>query len=127
MNPSIKSQIEECEKRLRQAMLQSDLAALDALLAPDLIFTNHLGQVMTKADDLAAHQSGIVQINKIILSDQKLIENGNTTIVSAQAHIVGKFNGEGSDSTFRFTRVWRKTPDNTWQVIAGHSSSVIHA
>jgi hypothetical protein len=48
------AQIVEVENQLRTAMLGSDVTALDDLLAPDLIFTNHLGQLLGKDDDLAA-------------------------------------------------------------------------
>ncbi|MEJ6004903.1 hypothetical protein WG899_05050 [Paucibacter sp. AS339] len=34
------------EERLRLAMLASDSVALDELIAPELLFTNHLGQVL---------------------------------------------------------------------------------
>ncbi len=55
MSDTIETQILEAEEQLRQAMLASDVNALDDLLSPELIFTNHLGQVMGKQDDLAAH------------------------------------------------------------------------
>ena len=41
MTDTIKQEILEAEERLRQAMLDSDVTALDELLAPELIFTNH--------------------------------------------------------------------------------------
>jgi hypothetical protein len=44
MPSSLEEQIVQVEDRLRTAMLRSDVAALDELLAPDLIFTNHLGR-----------------------------------------------------------------------------------
>ena len=34
------AQIVELEERLRQAMLGSDVVELDALIAPELLFTN---------------------------------------------------------------------------------------
>ncbi|GAB4578815.1 MAG: hypothetical protein Fur0022_15520 [Anaerolineales bacterium] len=36
--PDIESQIRECETRLYAAMLASDIAELDALIADDLLF-----------------------------------------------------------------------------------------
>ena len=117
-------QIEAYEERLRQAMLKSDLSALDELLAPDLIFTNHLGHLMTKNDDLEAHKSGALKIDEIKLSDQVVKVSGNVAVVSVQAYIAGKFGGEASESSIRFTRVWSKVSSERWQVIAGHSSLV---
>ncbi|NOX92887.1 MAG: nuclear transport factor 2 family protein [Gammaproteobacteria bacterium] len=125
MNQSIELQIEECENRLKQAMLHSDVSVLDELLASDLIFTNHLGQLMTRQDDLAAHESGTVKITEITLSDQKVKIYGGVVIVSVQAHISGSFAEEKSESDFRFTRVWSKASSEAWQIVAGHSSIVV--
>jgi hypothetical protein len=38
MNPDIETQIRNCETRLYAAMLTSDVAELDALIADDLLF-----------------------------------------------------------------------------------------
>lgn len=122
---STESQIEAHEKRLKQAMLQSDISVLDELLSPDLIFTNHLGGLMSKQDDLEAHQSGMLEINEISLSDQKITIHDNVAVVSVQAHIIGSYANVTSDSHFRFTRVWSRIKNETWQVIAGHSSIVV--
>lgn len=62
MSGLIKTQILQAEERLRLAMLNSDVNTLNELLAPELIFTNHLGQVLGKQDDLNAHQSGTLKI-----------------------------------------------------------------
>ena len=43
MNRAVESEVLEAEDLLRGAMLRSDVEALDALLAPELLFTNHLG------------------------------------------------------------------------------------
>lgn len=125
MNQPIEMQIKKCEEQLRQAMLHSDIPALDKLLADDLTFTNHLGQLMTKQNDLDAHKSKILDINKISFSDQKIKIYECIAIVTVQAHITGSFDGEESENNFRFTRVWSKTSNKEWQIIIGHSSIVI--
>jgi hypothetical protein len=66
MNGTVEAQILDAEDRLRTAMLNSDLAALDELLAPELIFTNHLGHLLGKEDDLAAYRSGILKGHGVI-------------------------------------------------------------
>lgn len=124
MNLSIEIQINDYEQRLKQAMLQSDVLALDELLASDLIFTNHLGQLTSKQDDLDAHQSGGVQINEITFSDQTIKIVGSVVAVSVKTHISGSFGGMLSENDFRFTRIWSKTSSNNWQVIIAHSTIV---
>src|SRR4029078_9352408 len=44
--------------RLREAQLSPDVAALDVLLAEDLLFAGPDGRLATKSDDLKAHASG---------------------------------------------------------------------
>jgi len=46
-----KHQITAAEERLRLAMLASNAGALDELISSDLIFTNHMGQILGKQDD----------------------------------------------------------------------------
>ncbi|WP_200887995.1 nuclear transport factor 2 family protein [Shewanella sp. ECSMB14102] len=59
------SEIQQLESQLHSAMLNSDINLLDRLLSPQLIFTNHLGQVLGKAEDLHAHSSGLLNITRI--------------------------------------------------------------
>ncbi|VAW79557.1 hypothetical protein MNBD_GAMMA15-1276 [hydrothermal vent metagenome] len=125
MNLSVKDLIQKCEESLKDAMLQSSVSELDKLLADDLIFTNHLGHTMTKQDDLEAHKSKVLKINKITLSDMKIKTYTSIAIVTVKAHIIGSFNGENSENDFRFTRVWNKTSKETWQITVGHSSVVV--
>jgi ketosteroid isomerase-like protein len=112
------------EERLRLAMLGSDVSALDELLAPELVFTNHLGQVLGKQDDLAAHQSGVVKIDGLTPSEQIIQVRGNVAIVSVRVHLSGSYAGTPSEADFRFTRLWALSPAGTWHIIAGHASVV---
>jgi hypothetical protein len=73
MSESMESQIRAAEEQLRIAMLRSDVSVLDALLAPELLFTNHLGQVLSKVDDLAAHRSGRLKVQELIPSEQQVL------------------------------------------------------
>jgi len=122
MNNSSEIQIEECEEALKKAMLKSDVPALDKLLADNLIFINHLGQLITKQDDIEAHKTGILNINKITLTDKAIRIYASVAVVTIKAHIIGNFNGEKSDNYFRFTRIWNRNLNKKWRVISAHSS-----
>jgi len=124
MNQSIEIQITKCEEQLTNAMLESDIQVLDSLISEDLLFSNHLGQLMTKQDDLEAHKSGLLNIEEISHSNQIIKYYGNTAIVSVKATILGTFSGYRSKNEFRFTRIWYNYSNTTWQIIAGHSSIV---
>ena len=124
MTNTIETQVLEAEERLRLAMLGSDVATLDELLAPDLIFTSHLGQVFGKQADLGAHESGLVKVSQLVPSDQRIQIHGDVVIVSVQVHLSGSFAGTPSEGDFRFTRIWALSEGGMWRVIAGHSSIV---
>jgi ketosteroid isomerase-like protein len=115
--------ISELEEQLRLAMCNSDIFALDKLLAENLMFTNHLGQRVSKAEDIDAHRKKLLVITDIALSNQEVINLGNSIVVATQADISGSYNGNITKAKFRFTRVWAKNAD-TWQVVAGHSSVI---
>ncbi len=124
MNEKIHNQIIEAEEKLRLAMLHSDVKALDRILSSRLIFTNHLGHVVGKEEDLAGHKSGALKLYSLSASEQQILLTGNVAIVSARMQLSGSYNGTPINGVFRFTRVWSQSEDGTWQIIAGHSSIV---
>ena len=81
MNEAVETQIINAEERFRLAMLASDVSTLDELLAPELMFTSHLGEVLGKQDDLAAHKSGLIQIHDLKPSEQAIQLHGEVAIV----------------------------------------------
>ena len=125
MSNSIEAQIFKAEELLRMAMLDSDVKVLDELLAPELIFTNHLGQVLGKQDDLAAHQSGKFKIETLTPSDQRIQVIDSVAIVTVQVYLSGSYEGNSFDNHLRFTRIWTLCSDNSWQIVAAHSSVVL--
>lgn len=125
MDKDLEAQVADAEEKLRSAMLASDVAALDALLAPNLIFTNHLGQRLSKEDDLSAHQSGALSISALEASDRLITTvGGNVAIVSVAVRLSGNYGGQPTGGNFRFTRVWARTEDNTWRVVAAHAGII---
>ncbi len=46
MNKTVETQIINAEEQLRLAMLASDVSALNELLAPEIIITSHLGELL---------------------------------------------------------------------------------
>jgi ketosteroid isomerase-like protein len=84
--------IEALEEKLRQAMLDSDVEALDKLIADDLVFTMHTGLVINRQDDLEAHRTGIQKFTKIDLDDQQIRHYGDCAVVAVKVGLTGQFN-----------------------------------
>lgn len=109
------------EKKLESAMLSSDVDMLDELLDDKLVFTDHVGQKITKQMDLAAHRSGFVKIDSIGQSNQSVNLFENVAIVTVLSEIFGLFGGVRSITKINFTRVWQKKNSNEYKLIAAHS------
>ncbi|MEM1281515.1 MAG: nuclear transport factor 2 family protein [Cyanobacteria bacterium P01_H01_bin.152] len=125
MSKHSEAQIVEVEERLRQAMLTSNVAELDALIAPKLVFTSHLGQLVSKQQDLDMHRSGIFQLTALTPSEQKIQLHEGFSIVSVQMHLLGSYDGTAVDERIRFTRVWSTSSDGSLRIVAGHASVVV--
>lgn len=119
----MKDEIIELEEKLRLVMLTSDVSVLDELLSKDLLFTNHLGMLISKEDDLRSHSNSEFVFKSLILSDIKYIIEENSAVVSSKSEICGTYNGQPANGSFRFTRFWHKNTGK-WQVVAGHSSVI---
>lgn len=105
MSNNLQAQIIEVEERLRQAMLDSDIRVLDELIAPDLLFTNHFGQVVSKEEDLAGFQSGVLRLKELVASDQKIKLQEGFAVVSVLMHLLGSYQNSPIDMNIRYTRV----------------------
>ncbi|MEO1375092.1 MAG: nuclear transport factor 2 family protein [Cyanobacteria bacterium J06635_10] len=124
MSKYSESQIAELEERLRQAMLKSDVSELDALIAPELLFTSHFGQLISKEEDIAIHRSGTLKLTQLKPSEQYIQLNEGFSVVSVQMHLLGFYESMAIDQHIRYTRVWSLSSAGSLQIIAGHGSVV---
>ncbi|SMC22807.1 protein of unknown function [Andreprevotia lacus DSM 23236] len=121
--PQAEAEIAELEIQLRDAMLHSDVATLDRLIAPELMFTDHFGRVLGKADDLALHCNGTLRFSQLVPSEQQIMLRGDAALVTVRMHTVGSFADAPFDSDLRYTRIWHRGPAG-WQLVGGHISAI---
>lgn len=119
------AEIVALEARVRAAQLSADVGALDALIAEDLLFTGPDGQLGTRAEDLAAHASGMVRVRAHEPEELRVRRVGDTVAVSAlRAWLAVEVGGTRVEGTYRYTRVWAREADAGWRVVGGHVSPV---
>jgi ketosteroid isomerase-like protein len=119
------AEIENLEEQLRVAMLASDVEKLDLLLSDTLLFINQVGMRLTKDDDLSAHRSGLLMIEKLDSRGDRIVRPlGDTVIVCLTVDLAGKYAGQPFEGTFAYSRVWHRKHEG-WQVEAGHCSNVM--
>lgn len=125
MSKPSKSQLIQLEERLRQAMLTSNISELDQLIAPELMFTNHFGMLVSKEQDLDMHRSGILQLTALEPSEQQIQLSEGFALVSVKMHLRGHYSGQAVDEQIRYTRVWAISSAGSLQIVAGHASAVV--
>jgi ketosteroid isomerase-like protein len=109
--------IRELEERLKQAMMASDVTALDALLADDLTFVDATGKIWSKADDLNGHRHGMQRIDKLEVAEQSVRVYGAFAVTVTRVALAGTFGGAPFAGSLRYTRTWGETA-NGWRIVA---------
>jgi ketosteroid isomerase-like protein len=119
MNPEIEPQIRACEARLGTAMLASDVAELDALIADDLLFAGPTGELATKAMDLELHRTGGTQFHEFRPKELEIrVWSEQFALASAKIFLSGTYSGQAFAGDYRYTRIWRKGQQG-WQIVGG--------
>jgi ketosteroid isomerase-like protein len=113
------------EARIRSAQLAADVAALDALIAEELLFTGPDGRLGTKAEDLEAHRSGAVRFRSHEPRELRVRRVGADVAVTAlEADLTVQVGEMLIRGTYRYTRVWAREAGGSWRVVGGHVSAV---
>jgi ketosteroid isomerase-like protein len=113
------------EAELRRAQLDADVATLDRLIADELLFTGPDGRLGTKAEDLAAHGSGVVRFREHEPEELRVLAVGDTVrVVALRTRLTVEVSGTPVSGRYRYTRVWAKEHGGPWRVVAGHVSAV---
>ena len=81
--------------------------------------------MFSKEDELGLHRSGVLAFHALEPSDPDLRGDDQCIVVSVRMKVSGTYGGLEFRSDLRYTRVWRSSPDGTWQLVVAHSSSVV--
>ena len=118
---AVDPEIVALEAELRRAQLDADVVTLDRLIADELLFTGPDGRLGTKAEDLAAHGSGVVRFREHEPEELRVRAAGDTVrVVALRARLTVEVNGTPMSGTFRYTRVWAREHGGPWRIVAGH-------
>jgi ketosteroid isomerase-like protein len=113
------------EAKLRAAQLSADVGMLDTLITDELLFTGPYGRLATKADDLAAHGSGVVRFRAHEPEELRDRSVGpDVAIAALRVRLSVEVNGQVFAGTYRYTRVWAREDGGAWRVVGGHVSRV---
>jgi len=99
-------EILDLERQAKEAALRRDAAFSEKTLAEDYVAISPLGQVINKADTIAARKTSQLRYESIDISEMVVRLYGNTAVVTARADVKGRELGEEFSGPYRFTRIW---------------------
>jgi hypothetical protein len=116
-------ELRAAELRLQHAQRGSDVAALDALLHPELTFVGPDGALSGKDVDLQVHRDGEIRITALESEDLMVNVVDGVGVTVLTACLAGEYRGQAFDGRMRYTRTWTKV-NGSWQVIAAQAGMV---
>jgi ketosteroid isomerase-like protein len=112
------------EQALYRAMIAQDFAALDAILANDVVYIHSTAVAEDKAGYLAGVRAGLYEYESIESSGVTLRSCGDVTAQTGTvAMVVGARNAAKAPIRLLFTLVWRREPQG-WQLWQRHATRV---
>lgn len=111
------------EQLFQQAQLHSNVAELDKLLHPNLIFVGPDGTLGDKQADLDAHHSGLIRLDVLEPEDLvvRVAEGVGITVLTAR--LEGEFAAQHFSARMCYTRAWASGTEG-WRVVAAHISTI---
>lgn len=120
---TLTEELRKAERRLQEAQLAGDVAALDQLLDDRLIFTfGPEGKCYTKQDDLHIHRSGQQTLTKVAEEELTVLVEGHTGVTWFLGTLEGTFAGRPFAARLRYTRTWIFDDGHGWRIVAAHAS-----
>jgi ketosteroid isomerase-like protein len=111
----------DLDRKRMQAMAQKDVAALNDLLADDLIYTHSSARIDTKQSLVGNMQSGATVYNAVEPSDVKAQDLGSAVVLTGVAKIQVTSGGKPNAFAVRFTDVYAER-GGKWQMVTWQST-----
>jgi uncharacterized protein (TIGR02246 family) len=112
--------VKDAEKAWAEATAKGDEAALNKLLADDMVYTHSNGEDDTKAAFIANMKNGVRKYTKVNHENMDAKVYGNTAIVRATANIETIQKGKTGPAHLKWIHVWVNR-DGKWQLLAHQS------
>ena len=117
-------EIDQLEDTWRNALLKSNAAAMDALLADDYMAITSSGTLQTRDQALASLRSGQTHITALNTSDRKVRFYRTTALVTSLAQVKGTIGGRDISGSYRYTRVYVRDAHGKWKVVSFEASRI---
>ncbi len=123
----VRLKIDRLEDHWRDAILNRNVAAMDALLANDYMAITPNGTLQSKDETLANMRSGALQIKTLEISDRKVRFYGTTALVTSRAEVRGTTPEGDLTGSYRYTRVYVRDANGVWRIVSFEASRIRNA
>jgi ketosteroid isomerase-like protein len=117
-------EIDQLEEAWRNAVLKSDTALMESLLADDFMAISANGTLQTKEETLSKLGGGRVHYTGLEVSDRKVRFYGTTALVTSKAEATGTSGGVDITGSYRYTRVYVRNAQGKWKVVSFEASRI---
>lgn len=117
-------EIDQMELAWRDAVLQSNTAAMDKLLADDYMAITPIGTLQSKDQTLESLRSGTTHFTAIEVSDRKVRFYGTTALVTSKVDVAGSSAGHDISGSFRYTRVYARDQQGVWKIVSFEANRI---
>jgi ketosteroid isomerase-like protein len=111
----------DLDKKRMEAMAKKDIAALNALIADELVYTHSSARTDTKQSLIGAMESGSTVYTSVVPSDVKAQEFEDAVVLTGLARISVMSQGRPNSFGVRFTDVWANKGGH-WQMVTWQST-----
>jgi hypothetical protein len=119
----VEREVLETDARRVQALLSSDFAVLEDLLADDLTYVHSNGNLDTKDTYIGALRSGATRYLSMVMSGLRVRANENTAVVTGTFEARVQTRGGEVNPKPRVLMVYVKR-DGRWQMLAWQSTNI---
>jgi ketosteroid isomerase-like protein len=119
-----RQEIYKLEEAWRNAVLKSNVAVMDSLLADDYTAITPNGMLLSKEQTLANLRIGATRINAIQTTDRKVRFYGKTALLTCRAEVSGTNAGQDMSGSYRYTHVYVQDARGQWKIVSFEASRI---
>jgi hypothetical protein len=116
-------QLQELERRFDVALLSSEVAVLEEILAEQFFLNDFMGGVISRSELLKYLGTGALKFHKIVQHDLSIQVYGDTGIVTGWTEMNAELQGAVSEVKSRFLHVYTRSAE-TWRMVAGQGTVI---
>lgn len=115
--------VEQMERKRMEAVINADMAALDAIYADDFFYNTSAGPRLTKSEYLPRYASGELKVNAADTEARDIRVYDNTALVTGIVHVTLTTKGETRTIHLRYLNVWVKRAQG-WVLVARQGTNL---